>query len=60
VKEYEITEETYVRPNGERYIIQQILEKGSCRIVGRRTIELGESDTAKAQMRELLRRAHPQ
>ena len=52
--DYEITEETYLRLDGTRYKIQQILEKGTCRIVGRRIVELPESE----QLKELLRRVH--
>ena len=56
MKKYEITEETYLRLDGTRYKIQQILEKGTCRIVGRRIVELPESE----QLKELLGRAHPE
>lgn len=53
MKEYEITEETLIRPNGERYILQQILEKGTCRIVGRRIVELDESEQKRRENKEL-------
>jgi len=38
--EYEIVEETYCRSNGTRFKIQKILEKRSCKIIGKRKIEL--------------------
>jgi hypothetical protein len=39
-EKYEIVEETYRRSNGTRFKIQKILEKGSCKIVATREIEL--------------------
>jgi len=37
---YEVVEETYWRPDGSRIKIVKILEKGTCKIVGKRIIEL--------------------
>jgi len=37
---YEFVEETYRRMDGTRFMIQKVLEKGMCKIIGKREIEL--------------------
>ena len=40
---YEVVEETMLRPDGTRFMIQKILEKDTCKIVGKRIIELASN-----------------
>jgi len=46
VKDYEVVNYTMRRPDGTRFIDQKILEKGSCRIIGERRIELAEKEAS--------------
>jgi len=39
-EQYEVVEETMRRPDGTRFMIQKILEKDTCKIIGTREIEL--------------------